>query len=119
MDQKGTQPGWGVGVSPHADVALPAERRGLRPLGVVLVWNVVSPTVPTGCVESDPRGLAGGRVGMGGRRKRTSVCNRPDRGSSFASPEKGADFRLVLNHAMGTKRLNPRGNLDDVRRWRH
>ena len=26
------------------------------------------------------------------------VCNRPDRGSSFALPRKGVDFRWVLNH---------------------
>jgi hypothetical protein len=47
------------------------------------------------------------------------VRNRPDRGSSFAPLDKGADFRLVLNHEKGEERLNPRGNLDDERRWRH
>jgi len=93
--------------------------RDLRPLGMALVRNVVSPTVPTGSVESGPQGFAGGRVGMGGRRKRMPVRNRPDRGSSFAPLDKGADFRLVLNHEKGEKRLNPRGNLDDERRWRH
>ena len=37
------------------------------------------------------------------------VCNRPDRGSSFALPRKGDDFRLVLDHEKGTERLNHRG----------
>ena len=37
------------------------------------------------------------------------VCNRPDRGSIFALPRKGADFRLVLDHEKGTERLNHRG----------
>ena len=37
------------------------------------------------------------------------VCNRPDRGSSFALPRKGADFRLVLDHEKGAERLNRRG----------
>ena len=35
-------------MSPLADVVPPADRRGLSPSGVVRVWNVVSPTVPTG-----------------------------------------------------------------------
>jgi len=37
------------------------------------------------------------------------VCNRPDRGSIFALPRKGADFRLVLDHEKGTERLSHRG----------
>jgi hypothetical protein len=71
------------------------------------VRNVVSPTVPIRIVEGDPQGLTGGRVGMGGRRKRMPVCNRLDRGSNFAPPSNRADFRLVLNHVKGTERLNP------------
>ena len=35
-------------MSPLADVVPPADRRGLSPSGVVRVWNVVSPIVPTG-----------------------------------------------------------------------
>ena len=108
-EPKGMQSGWGVRVSPHADVALPAERRGLTPSGMVRVRNVVSPTIPTRIVEGGPQGLTGGRVGMGCRSKRRPVCNRPDRGSIFALPRKGADFRLVLDHEKGTERLNYRG----------
>jgi len=33
-EPKGMQSGWGARVSPHADVALPAERRGLTPSGM-------------------------------------------------------------------------------------
>jgi len=73
---------------------------------MVRVWNVVSPTVPTGIVEGDPQGLTDGRVGKGGRRKRMPICNGSDRGSVFAPPRKGADFRLVLDHEKGTKRHN-------------
>ena len=108
-EPKGMQSGWGVRVSPHADVALPAERRGLSPSRMVRVRNVVSPTIPTRIVAGGPQGLTGGRVGMGCRSKRMPVCNRPDRGSSFALPRKGADFRLVLDHEKGAERLNHRG----------
>ena len=45
--------------------------------------------------------------------------NRADRGSNFAPPRKGADFRLVSNHETGAERLNPCGYLDDERLWRH
>ena len=58
-EPKGRQSGWEVRTSSHVDVALPAERRGLSPSGMVRVRNVVSPTVPTGNVESGPQGLAG------------------------------------------------------------
>jgi hypothetical protein len=107
MDQKGMQPGRGVEWSPRADVVLPAHRWGLTPCGVVRVRNVVSPTAPIWMVEGHPQGRTGGRVGTGGRSKRMPVGNRPDRGSSFALPRKGADFRRVLNHEKGTERLNP------------
>ena len=60
-------------------------------------------------VESRPQGCACGRVGMGCRKKRMPVGNRPDRGSSFALSRKGADFRLVLDREKGTERLNRRG----------
>lgn len=106
---KGTQSGQGGEGSPCADAALPAQRRGLIPAGMVQVRNVVSPTVSIGSVEGGPRGLTGGRGGMGGRRKRRPICNRSDRGSSFALPRKGADFRLVLDHEKGAERLNHRG----------
>ena len=56
---------------------------------------------------------------MGGRSKRMPVCNRLDRGSNFALPRKGADFRLVLDHEKGAERLNYRGYLDDVCLWHH
>ena len=107
MDQKGRQPSRGVEWSSRADVALPAHRWGLTPSGVVRVCNVVSPTVPARTAEGHPQGPTGEQVGKGGRRKRRPVGNGPDRGSSFALPRKGADFRLVLNHEKGTKRLNP------------
>mgnify|MGYP001813232319 FL=1 len=83
------------------------------------MWNVVSPTVPTGKVDSRPRGCAGGRVGMGCRRKRTPICNRSDRGPNLALRRKGADFRRVLDHEKGTERLNLSGFLDDVYHWCH
>jgi hypothetical protein len=116
---KGLQSGRGVVGSSRADVALPAQRRGLSSSGMVRVWNVVSPTVPARIAESGLQGLTGGRVGMGGRSKRRPLGNRADRGSSFAPPRKGADFRLVLNHEKGTERRNPRGYLDDERHKRH
>lgn len=119
MNQKGGQPGRGAQSSPRADRVLPAERRGLSSSGVVHVRNVVSPTVPTRKVESGPRGYTEERVGKGGRKKRRPVCNGPDRGSSFAPPRKGADFRLVSNHEKGKERLNLGGYLDDERPWRH
>ena len=75
-EPKGMQSGWGVRVSPHADVALPAERRGLSPSRMVRVRNVVSPTIPTRIVEGGPQGLTGGRVGMGCRRKRMPAAER-------------------------------------------
>jgi hypothetical protein len=106
MNQKvGSQVRGGIG-SPRADGALPAQRRGLSPSGMVRVRNVVSPTVPARIVESGPQGSADGRLGKGGRRKRMPFCNGADRGSSFALPQKGADFRLVLDHEKGTKRHN-------------
>lgn len=43
---------------------------------------------------------------MGCRSKRKPGCNGPDRGSNFAPPRKGADFRQVLDHEKGTERLN-------------
>jgi hypothetical protein len=116
---KGGQSGRGAQCSPRADDALPADRRGLSPSGVVRVRNVVSPSVPIRSVEGDPRGSTGGRVGKGGRSKRRPVCNGSDRGSSFAPPRKGADFRRVLNHEKSAERLNPRGYLDDERHRRH
>ncbi len=64
-------------------------------------------------VESRPQGCDRGRVGMGGRKKRMPIGNRPDRGSNFALSRKGADFRRVLDHEKGTERLNERGYLDD------
>ena len=73
------------------------------------MWNVVSPTVPTGSVDGGPQGSAHGRVGMGCRRKRRPIGNGSDRGSSFALPRKGADFRRVLDHEKGAERLNHRG----------
>jgi len=103
---KGTQPGRGVEWSPRADVALPAHGWGLTPSGVVRVWNVVSPTVPTRKLESRPQGWADGRAGKGCRSKRRPVCNGPDRGSNFAPPRKGADFRRVLDHETEANRLN-------------
>ena len=118
-EPKGKQSGRGSVLFPRADDALPAVRRGLRPSGMVRVCNVVSPIVPTGNVEGDPQGFTGGRGGMGGRSKRMPVCNRRDKGSSFAMPRKGADFRLVLDHEKGAERLNYRGYLDDVCLWHH
>ena len=108
-EPKGKQSGRGSVLFPRADDALPALRRSLRPSGLVRVWNVVSPIVPTGSVDSHPQGCARGRVGMGCRKKRMLICNRSDRGSSFALPRKGADFRRVLDHEKGAKRLNHRG----------
>jgi len=78
-------------------------------LGVVRVRNVVSPIVPAGTAERRPQGCADERAGKGGRSKRRPVCNGSDRGSSFALPRKGADFRRVLNHEKGLERLNLRG----------
>lgn len=46
MHQKGEQSGRGSVLFPCADGVLPALRRGLRPSGMVHVWNVVSPTAP-------------------------------------------------------------------------
>ena len=108
-EPKGMQSGRGSVLFPRADDALPAGRRSLRPSGLVRVWNVVSPIVPTGSVDSHPQGCAHGRVGMGCRRKRRPIGNGSDRGSSFALPRKGADFRRVLDHENGAERLNHRG----------
>lgn len=109
MDQNGGQSGRGLRCWPRVDEALPAERRSLPPSGMVRMRNVVSPIVPTRIVEGDPQGSVGDRAGMGGRSKRTSICNGSDRGSNFALPQKGADFRLVLNHENGEETLNLRG----------
>jgi hypothetical protein len=73
---------------------------------LVRAWNVVSPTAPTRMVDGLPQGSARGQGGMGCRSKRMPARNRPDRGSSFAPPRKGADFRLVLDREKGTERLN-------------
>jgi hypothetical protein len=113
-EPKGMQSGRGARSSPRADDVLPAERRGLSSSGMVRVWNVVSPTVPKGIVESGPQGFTDGRVGKGSRRKRMPICNGSDRGSSFTLPRKGADFRLVLDHEKGMEKLNDRGYFDDV-----
>ena len=56
MDQKGKQSGRSARDSLRADIALPVDRRGLTPIGVVSVRNVVSPNGPIGSVESDPQG---------------------------------------------------------------
>ena len=37
------------------------------------------------------------------------MCNASDKGSSFALPRKGADFRLVLDRENGAERINCRG----------
>jgi hypothetical protein len=118
-EPKGKQSGRGSVLFPRADDALPAGRRSLRPSGLVRVWNVVSPTVPTGRVDSHPQGCAHGRVGKGCRKKRMPICNGSDRGSSFALPRKGADFRWVLDHEKGAERCNLDGFLDDECHWRH
>ena len=55
-NQNGKQSGRDAVWSSRADIALPAERRGLTPIGVVSVRNVVSPNGPTGTVESHLRG---------------------------------------------------------------
>jgi hypothetical protein len=109
MDQNGGQSGRGLRCWPRVDEALPAERRSLPPSGMVRMRNVVSPIVPAGTAERHPQGCADERAGKGGRSKRTSVCNGSDRGSNFALPQKGADFRLVLNHENGEETLNLRG----------
>ena len=119
MNQKGGQSGRGFDCYPRADVALSAVRRGLSPSGMVRVCNVVSPIVPTGNVEGDLQGFTGGRGGMGGRSTRMPVCNRLDRGSNFALPRKGADFRRVLDHEKGAERCNLDGFLDNECHWRH
>lgn len=108
MNQKGKQPGRDVQCSSRADRVLPADRRGLSPSGMVRVRNVVSPMVSTRRVVEAPQGAVEGPGGKGGRRKRRSVCNGSDRGSSFAPPRKGADFRLVLIHETGEETLNVR-----------
>ena len=54
LGPKGKWRGRGAGISPLADVVPPAERRSLTPLGMVLVWNVVNPTVSTMEVEGHP-----------------------------------------------------------------
>jgi hypothetical protein len=70
------------------------------------VWNVVSPIAPTRTVEDHPQGCTGGRMGKGCRSKRRPACNGSDRGSSFALPRQGADFRRVLDREKGAERLN-------------
>ncbi len=47
LEPKGRWRGRGAGISPLADAVPLAERRSLTPLGMVLVWNVVSPIVST------------------------------------------------------------------------
>ncbi len=56
LEPKGTWRGRGAAISPLADVEPPAERRSLTPLGMVLVWNVVSLIVSTVEVEGHPQG---------------------------------------------------------------
>jgi hypothetical protein len=109
MDQKGEQSSRGFRCWPRADGALPAERRSLTPSGMVPMRNVVSPIAPTRTVESDPQGSTRGRAGKGCRSKRRPIRNGSDRGSSFALPRKGADFRRVLIHESGKGTLNVRG----------
>jgi hypothetical protein len=88
---------------------------GPNPFGMVRVWNVVSPIAPIRKVEDHSQGCTGGRMGKGCRSKRRPVCNGSDRGSNFALPRQGADFRRVLNHEKGTESLNLCGYLDDER----
>jgi len=57
MSQTARSPVGAFFLSLRADIALPADRRDLNPIGVVSERNVVSPNGPTGIVESDPRGL--------------------------------------------------------------
>jgi hypothetical protein len=100
-EPKGMQSGWEVRTSSHVDVALPAERRGLSPSGMVRVRNVVSPTVPTGNVESGPQGYAGERVGMGCRSKRRSSCNGADTGLNVTRHESGptSDWSFIAKES--------------------
>jgi len=81
----------------------------LAPSGMVRVRNVVSPMASTRQVVDALQGAIEGPGGKGGRRKRRSVCNGPDRGLNVALPRKGADFRLVLIHDTGAETLNMRG----------
>jgi hypothetical protein len=108
-EPKGGQSGRGFQCWPRADAASPAHRSGLTPSGAVSVWNVVSPIAPTRTVDSGPQGSTRRRAGKGRRSKRRPVCNGPDRGSNFAPPRKGADFRRVLDHETETNRLDRRG----------
>jgi hypothetical protein len=108
LEPKGTWSGRGALISPLADVAPPADRRSLRSSGLVLVRNVVSPIVSTADVEGAPRGVTGGRGGMGWRRKRRPACNEPDRGRRLAPRRKVADFRQVLDHENAMERPNRR-----------
>ena len=78
------QSGWEARISSHVDVALPAERRGLSPSGVVRVRNVVSPTVPTGNVDSGPQGVARQRITEGDVGARIIRDTRPLRGPAKA-----------------------------------
>jgi hypothetical protein len=60
------------------------------------LWNSVNPMSSS---ADGPQGSASckacdGTAGMGSRRKRMPGCNGPDR-RQRASPERGADFRVV------------------------
>ena len=103
---KGGQSGRRAWRSLRAEVGLPAVRRSLSPSVSGTRAERGKPKRSHRDVESRPQGCACGRVGMGGRKKRMPVGNRPDRGSSFALSRKGADFRLVLDREKGTERLN-------------
>ncbi len=93
LEPKGTWRGRGAAISPLADVEPLAERRSLTPLGMVLVWNVVSPIVSTRTWKVTREGVpvdegvrdAGGSEGrsvMDG----IGVCElpRPERGLTSA-----------------------------------
>ena len=63
---------------------------------MLIKWNTVSPYFCLLGRQTVRKAV--GNAGMGLRKKRMPLCNEVDRGSKFAPPERGADFRMVLNY---------------------
>ena len=85
LEPKDKWRGRGVGLSPLADVVLPAEEAQPNPFREWYSCGTwVKPHCPHKEVEGHPRGWTGGRGGKGCWRKRRPGGNSPDRGSNFA-----------------------------------